>query len=645
MVAILVQCDNAAIPDQVVGTDGDAICLQLNHHGPSANVQLRIQELSDPLSGTLKGRAYDLVRIAAYVYAADQLVSRGGDADAHGDSWRRTFIMCLPVSEPDFWNQSTVCQMLKNALGFVSEDDWSFSFDKSYFPEQLSLETDQREAYERAIRYDPDSVVIFSGGADSLCAAVQLATEHSARPVLVSHRPVPTIDHRQQSLVKLLRSYVPNWYFPHTRFLVNKIKTRERDTAQRTRSFLFSAIGASTASTLGLERVTLADNGIVSLNLPFNDQTIGALSSRSTHPKFIDFFNKLAKHVLPYGPQLANPFWAKTKAEVLKVLEPIKAQPLLQVTNSCSHGGRMPNATPHYGVCSQCIDRRFASTSAGMEEFDLKERYKTDIFREALAGNGLTMATSYVRFAQKVQDMSIEELFLEYSQLGDCIVADDPSPANTAETLGGLVLRHASASLDVMARELASAAHEAVTHTLPSTCLIQLSVERGISILPQPVSVPDVELSEEEEQEAKQRGFKGAFPIHITGKLVNRRSNVIHVGGHEIILPDAQLKLFLRLVVALFETQDGFVPGGNLHGGGLSDEGIYTPDAVEQAVDRLRARLRPALKGLVPTKYIEVQRGKIRLSTHKRFVTADREYLMQHPDEVIRSLAMRLPAN
>ncbi len=639
MTRVLVQCDGARIPPQVAQDYEDAHKLPLNLlGGGAANVTLRIQELSDPLNGSLQGQALDLVRTAAYVYAADQLVSRGGDTDIYGNNWRREFVVCLPVSDPGFWNQQLVQEQLQQVLGFASEDLWSFSFDESRLPEQLPLQID-----ERAIRHNPDSVVLFSGGADSLCAAIEANLVDGTKPVLISHHPSPVADHRQQNLVRELRRYLPGWFFPHTRFQVNRIKSRERDTTQRTRSFLFAALGSATASTLGLSRVVLADNGIVSLNLPINDQEIGAIASRSTHPKFIGFFNELAATVLPCQPQVSNPLWARTKAEALEVLRSAQAGPLLQETTSCAHRSRLPVVTPHCGVCSQCIERRFASAAAKLEEFDLAERYKADIFRGALEGNGLTMAESYIRFARKVHQMSVDGLFLEYPQLGDCILSDDPSPATAAEALGNLVLRNTTAVLDVLANELSRAAREAVTHTLPPTCLIQLSVERGLTGLPVPPVLAEVELTDKEEEEAKRRRFKGSLPIHITGKLEGRRSNVITIGAIEIILPDAEFRLLVRLVVALYETENGFVPRGNLSGGGLGDEGIYAPEAVEQAVNRLRFRLRPALQGLDPKKYIEVQRGQIRLSTHRKFAIVHRACLMQHPDKAIRCLVGRLP--
>jgi hypothetical protein len=48
---------------------------------------------------------------------------------------------------------------------------------------------------------------------------------------------------------------------------------------------LFAALGTGIARALGLSRVVLADQGIVSLNLLVKDQEIGAIAHRSTHPK------------------------------------------------------------------------------------------------------------------------------------------------------------------------------------------------------------------------------------------------------------------------------------------------------------------------------------------------------------------------
>ena len=73
----LVQCDGAAIPSELESTSWD-IRETISHRGRNPNLNLRLQSLSHALTKTIDSFAADLVRIAAYVYAADQSVRRGG---------------------------------------------------------------------------------------------------------------------------------------------------------------------------------------------------------------------------------------------------------------------------------------------------------------------------------------------------------------------------------------------------------------------------------------------------------------------------------------------------------------------------------------------------------------------------------------
>ena len=146
--------------------------------------------------------------------------------------------------------------------------------------------------------------------------------------------------------------------------------------------------------------------------------------------------------------------------------------------------------------------------------------------------------------------------------------------------------------------------------------------------------LPDIRLTPEEEEDSRRHKIQSHLIIQVTGSLENRRSNGIKIAGNPVILPDAEFILFLRLVVALYEVEDGFISRGNRHGGGLVEEKIYSADSLDQVVHHLRSRLGPALQGLSALKFIEVQRGKIRLSTHWRYVLVNRSELFEssgHP--------------
>lgn len=471
----LVRCDGAPIPPALRRQQWD-ICESVNQHGPLADTNLRLQNLSHALLARVEERAADLVRLAAYVYAADQLVSRGGLKDVYGRHWQREFMLVVPVGEPRFWNLDEVRARLGRVLSFLSGDRWHFFFCQGD-PEAQQLPLDMAEGVPLG---DPDCVALFSGGADSLCAAVEAASVKGQRPVLISHRPAPHIDARQKALVHELRCRFQRWDFPHISVWVHRKGSEARESTQRTRSFLYASLGAAVANQLGLRDVLLPDNGVVSLNLPISGQLVGTLASRSTHPKFIGLFNDFVGAVLPGSPQIVNPLWTRTRAEVLEILKSAGMSELLQETISCTQARGRPAAQPHCGGCFQCIDRRFGSMAAGLQEHDLAERYGLDIFCQSLPEGGpRTLALSYIQFARELDKTPEGGLFDVYPQLYECLIPDEPGVEKTAEELVGLLRRHARTILGVMEDQIAAWRSELVVQGLPSTCLVSLTVSPG----------------------------------------------------------------------------------------------------------------------------------------------------------------------
>ena len=471
----------------------------IRHQGPKADLNLRLENLSHRLLGTVGGRSSDLVRIAAYVYAADQMTSRGGVSNAYDSRWYREMALSIPVTDPAFWNAPATLEVLTETLDFLSEDRWEFQFVRGD-PErgQLPLNMDQEELHDH-----PDCVVLFSGGADSLCAVIQKVAEEGRRPVLVSHTSTPPVSSRQRVLLKELRLWFPSWAFPPIGCWIHRKGSEPAESTQRTRAFLYASLGSAVADTLGVADVFLADNGIVSLNIPINDQLVGALATRSTHPKFIWLFNKLLTAVFTEPPRVSNPLWNKTRAETLDVLRRHRLEDLLQETNSCAHARGRPAVQPHCGVCSQCVDRRFAVAARRLEDHDLVERYGLDIFCDPLKGGiTRTLAVSYVRFAARVTGAQEDDLFSVFPQLFECIVSDDPTPDATGYELTMLLKRHSSSVLDVMSAQIEAHSGDLAAEKLPLTSLIRLvaaGVTNGVAKLgmPLPSNVSDLICSED----------------------------------------------------------------------------------------------------------------------------------------------------
>src|SRR5437588_263707 len=69
------------------------------------------------------------------------------------------------------------------------------------------------------------------------------------KSVLVSHRPVSTLDSRQKKLFTELQRLFPDQLI-HIPVWINKAETFGREPTQRTRSFLYSALGAVVAQSV-----------------------------------------------------------------------------------------------------------------------------------------------------------------------------------------------------------------------------------------------------------------------------------------------------------------------------------------------------------------------------------------------------------
>ena len=428
-------------------------------------------ELPGPVLGNLSPRIRDLVRIASYCFLADESASRGGEADVYLKNWRRQMLMAIPVSDPDFWNASEVGLALRETLNFLTEDGWDFRFEKlaDSGPLQMELVETDVDLYGQ-----PGCIVLFSGGTDSLCAALA-AHQESKNPFLVSHRTSKAaIGHRRDLLQEIRRRFAQQG-FRTADAAVNLKGADAKENTQRSRAMLYASLGTAVGVALGVSDIRLADNGIVSVNLPFTDQVIGARASRSTHPKFLLLFRRLAHLVAEADVRVWNPLWNRTRAETFDLLRPLAGLDLLSLTHSCAHPRFRLKAQPHCGTCSQCIDRRFGTMGAGIEEYDPAEAYEVDIFTQPLLdGEPRIMVTSYFRRSLRMYDLTEEQIFNEYPQLAECL---DPLSKTVAED--GLELvrmhqRHAEGVISVMRSQIAGHADELAKGVLPVTCLVRL---------------------------------------------------------------------------------------------------------------------------------------------------------------------------
>ena len=141
---------------------GAECALQLALEGWSRNITLKLEDISNRLVKDVPDLLIDLIEIATYVYCADQVTSRGGECQSGmGASWRREFRFVIPVRNPDHWRKDTIADVLREALGFLSDDEYAFEFERATSPARFESYLELGDTNSAAFR--ADEVLLFSG--------------------------------------------------------------------------------------------------------------------------------------------------------------------------------------------------------------------------------------------------------------------------------------------------------------------------------------------------------------------------------------------------------------------------------------------------------------------------------------------------
>jgi len=320
------------------------------------------------------------LEIAAYVFSADRLVSRGSKSAVEYQRWSgRAFDFVVKVRDYEFWSQDEIKDLLSKSLKFVSGDrSYNFHF-------QPGHETPPADLFDKAEfrlkKGSNTSVSLFSGGLDSLTGAAHRLTATEENLCLVSHRSQPSIVRTQDRLVEALEQKFPG-RLDHYKFKCN-LSPKAREETQRTRSFLFGSIAFAIASTFSIDSFYLYENGITGLNLSARQSLLNARASRTTHPETVYHLEELFSRIHEGKFRIQNPFSWKTKTDVVRLLhEEYGCGDLHDSAVSCGATRSSPTNVTHCGRCSQCVDRRFASYAAGKEDRDDVGLYDTRIVYE-----------------------------------------------------------------------------------------------------------------------------------------------------------------------------------------------------------------------------------------------------------------------
>jgi len=379
----------------------------------------------------LPARLLDLLEIAAYVFCADRMCSRGRREQVEFHSWARSMELHVKVRDHEFWNDEGVRHALKEALCWMTGDaDWAFRFYPGHQTPQAHLfDMDGcEEDFPGHAR-----VLLFSGGLDSLAGAVELLEKTQDKVCLVSHRSQTGTVKTQNKLFEALQRKYPNRVIPYP-FVCTLSKIKAPEESQRTRAFLYCSIALAVSSALSETEFSVFENGVTALNIPKRRDMVNARASRTAHPKTLALLKKLYSLLTERPIGLEAPFMFKTKTEAFEVLRSNGCADLINSSTSCSRTYQTSGNATHCGGCSQCIDRRFAAFASGCESQDEGGIYAFDFIQDSVTdGETKMVLIDFIRqakdFAEWTVDRFERKMLDPLADVVDSVNMNDPSEA------------------------------------------------------------------------------------------------------------------------------------------------------------------------------------------------------------------------
>ncbi len=397
--------------------------------GDWRKMSIKLEGMEQGFTGKLPPRLREFICISSFILGADGATFRGdpGKLD-NGATWRRDFRFVIPVAEPDFWNAPDVRRLLEATAGFLSDDSYRFEFVAAKGDAGRVIDSLPPTNGRTFIPFDQfEEVLLFSGGMDSLGGAIDHALVQKRKVLLVSHGSSSKMASIQRELVTELQRLAPVGAAPcHVILDVQKHdELLRKEDSQRSRSLLFAAIAGAVAWFAGKRRVKFHENGVIALNLPIAGEILGARATRTVHPRVLVGFQALLGAVIGEPFVAENPYQLLTRQQVAERIRDAGARQLLRHSRSCAHVRWATTQHPFCGICSQCVDRRFAMHAAGLADEDPEEMYDFDLFADALVRpEQVKLALGYVNVAETFRRIvSPREFQSTFGEIGDALPA------------------------------------------------------------------------------------------------------------------------------------------------------------------------------------------------------------------------------
>lgn len=315
--------------------------------------------------------AWDFVQFCLSVCAADLCCLRSTSADG----WTRTIELTVALHEPLRWGPWRV--HAETMLKVLTGDYWTLHF----------VEGGVAPPNGRLQPLASDCISLLSGGLDSLIGGIDLVAT-GRRPAFVSQLAHEDSE-RQRRYATLLGGGATHMQWSHG---ISFTGSREPSTRGRSLAFYGFAVMAASRVACRPVPVFVPENGFICVNPPLVPGRVASLSTRTTHPLFIEMLQELLDG-LGIGVRLELPYRFKTKGQMLReCADQVLLSTVASDSTSCGRF-RTYNRT-HCGRCLPCIIRRAAFLAWGAGRDTTRYKYPSLLGSDKLSGPDDPMAAA-----------------------------------------------------------------------------------------------------------------------------------------------------------------------------------------------------------------------------------------------------------
>jgi hypothetical protein len=298
----------------------------------------------------------DLIDLAVAIYATDRLAFQ----PLH--QGQNCIHVVLPTRCPELFNTQVFQAKLESLLTWATGSRWSFDFQKRTVVDRLV------EHPSLPIAPQGCEVALWSGGLDALAGLytrLQDNLENSC--VLFGTGSNDNIYARQGRVAQKIQSIFPgrcNLYRVPIRF--SESSTHQKNKMSRARGVAFTLLGSACAYLMGQRILSVYENGVGAINLPYRASAVGLDHSRSVHPLTLLMVSDIVSEIIGEKFQVKNPFLFWTKAEMCRKLAEDKRSDLPALTMSCDSPHRQQPI--QCGYCSSCLLRRQSLAASNIKD-------------------------------------------------------------------------------------------------------------------------------------------------------------------------------------------------------------------------------------------------------------------------------------